>query len=139
MTILLDRRTVLAAACLALASCGSITGAERGIGTILTDDQAGGLGTLVVPDTVAAGVSFTARVTTFGSSSCTQPDGATVRVAGAVAEITPYDRRATGGVCTADIHPFPRDVQLRFASPGPAVVRVRGSHSAMVERTVIVR
>lgn len=135
----LSRRALLAGAALALASCGTITGSERGIGSIQVDQPGRPSESLVVPDTVAAGTSFTARVTTYGSSSCTRPDGVSTRVAGAVAEIIPYDVRETRGACTADIHPFPRDVQLRFATPGPAVVRVIGSRSSSVERTVIVR
>jgi hypothetical protein len=126
----------LAAACSGLADPGS----RRVPGLIDTgggDDRA-----LAVPDTVAAGAPFT--VTTFGSSSCTRPDGAELEVRGLVAEVVPYDRDATGAqVCTDDLRAYPRAVTVRFAGPGQAVVRVRGrdlrGRPAVVEASVVVR
>ncbi|HEX8209973.1 MAG TPA: hypothetical protein VF584_07285 [Longimicrobium sp.] len=100
---------------------------------------------LTIPDTVTVGASFTARVTTFGSGSCTRADGATVQIAGSVAEIAPFDLDAVGGggVCTDDLRAFPRDVQLRLMVPGEALVRVRGTNifgaPATIERRIIVR
>ena len=137
-------RNFLALAVLALPACANPFGSgwERGVGSISTTGSPSG--SLVVPDTVQAGVAFTARVTTFGSSSCTRADGAEVRVARSVAEITPYDLEATGNAtCTADLAPFPRDVQVRFDAVGTATVRVRGrpeqGAERVVERTVVVR
>jgi hypothetical protein len=100
---------------------------------------------LTIPDTVAAGASFTARVTTFGSGSCTRADGATVQIEGSVAEIAPFDLDVVSGpgVCTDDLRAFPRDVQLRLAFPGEALVRVRGTNifgaPATIERRIFVR
>ncbi|HEY0038838.1 MAG TPA: hypothetical protein VGB66_19235, partial [Longimicrobium sp.] len=98
---------------------------------------------LVVPEAVSAGVPFTITVATFGSSTCTRAAGAEVRTQGSVAEVVPYDYVATDGVCTADLRSFPRGVQLRFASAGPGVVRVRGVNGSgaevVIERTVTVR
>lgn len=83
--------------------------------------------TLQMPASVQRGVAFTATVTTIGSSSCTRADGAEANVSGLLAEVMPYDRKATGGVpCTADLASFPRPVTLRFDQAGDAVVRVHG-------------
>jgi hypothetical protein len=139
-------RTALAAL-LALAACSNPfdTDWERRIGDIMVSADPRAPSSLQVPDTVQAGASFTARVITYGSSSCTRADGADVRVQGSVAEITPYDLHATGNaVCTADLAPFSREVQLRFGAPGTATVRVlgrpvQGAPPQVVERTVVVR
>lgn len=83
--------------------------------------------TLQIPASVQRGVAFNATVTTIGSSSCTREDGAEVNVTGLLAEIVPYDRKATGAVaCTTDMASFPRTVRLRFDQAGDAVVRVNG-------------
>jgi hypothetical protein len=62
----------------------------------------------------AAGIDFTAVVTTYGSTPCTR-----------------------------DLRGFPREVVLRFAAPGDAVVRVVGrtfrGDTVSVRRTVVVR
>lgn len=79
-----------------------------------------------LPDTIRAGVPFTATVITWGSGSCTRPDGAEVRTSGLLVEVTPYDREATSGVCTDDLRPYPREVSLRIDAAGEAVVRVIG-------------
>ncbi|MEW5931336.1 MAG: hypothetical protein AB1941_28045 [Gemmatimonadota bacterium] len=138
-------RRLAVPALLALAACGgglSDPGSRRVPGVI--DTGGGGDRALAVPDTVAAGAPFTVAVTTFGSSSCTRPDGAELEVRGLVAEVVPYDREAAGArVCTDDLAPFPRDVTVRFASPGRATVRVRGrdlrGRPAVVEAGVVVR
>jgi hypothetical protein len=100
---------------------------------------------LVIPDTVAAGASFVARVTTFGSGSCTRENGGTVQVSGSLVEIAPFDLIAVGGsgVCTDDLRAFPRDVQLRLTVSGEALVRLRGTNiagdPATIERRIFVR
>jgi hypothetical protein len=84
-------------------------------------------GVLQLPATIRAGETFLATVTTFGSSSCTQADGADVSQGFTAVEITPFDLQASEGTaCTDDLHAFPRTVSLRFPSPGPALIRVRG-------------
>ena len=138
-------RSVLVA--FALAACSSATGADRervvGVISIYPDRETPG--TLVVPDTVSAGASFTAEVTTFGSSSCTRAAGAEVSSEGRVAEIVPFDFEATGAnvVCTDDLRAFSRLVQLRFSTVCEAVVRVRGvdlwGAPATRERRIVVR
>ena len=120
-------RRLAPAALLLLAACGGATDPEwrRVVGVVDVGD--GAPGALAVPDTVVAGVPFTATVTTFGSGSCTRPDGAELEVRGSVADIVPYDRDATGPrPCTDDLAPLPRDVRVRFTAPGRALVRVRG-------------
>ena len=133
---------------LALAACSSATMArewERVPGIISIYDDRETPQALVIPDTVTAGVNFTARVTTFGSGSCTRADGATVQITGSVAEITPFDLDAIGGggVCTDDLRAFPRDVQLLLTVRGEGLVRVRGTNiagaPATVERRIFVR
>jgi hypothetical protein len=85
-----------------------------------------GLRVITAPDTVRVATPFTVTVTTFGSSSCTQPAGATLTVTGLVATITPYDLFSTGGGCTGDIAPRPHPVKLVFGFAGRATIRVRG-------------
>jgi hypothetical protein len=80
------------------------------------------------PAQVAVDQAFPITVITYGSSSCTTPDGADVQVAGRVAVITPYDRIPGGNVaCTADLAQHPRDVRITFSEAGPATIRVIGA------------
>lgn len=108
-----------------LAGCSGIfdPGWERVVG--MTGDS-GTLPPLTLPASAKRGESFDVTVTTYGSSSCTRADGAETSVRGLVAEITPYDLVSRGGICTADLHSFPRTVTLRFAEAGEAIVRVNG-------------
>ena len=102
-----------------------------------------GLGeVLVLPDTVQVDRAFGAVVTTFGSSTCTRPNGATVTVTGHTAEIVPYDSVPAPDsqmVCTDDLRAFPRTVTLRFRASGVWTVRVIGRDDVSVTRTVIVQ
>ena|SRR5258708_7237503 len=79
---------------------------------------------LTLPDTVRAGATVTATVTTFGSS-CIKPDGATTTIGVARADITPYDLVPLGA-CVTDIGPFPRPVLLQFPAPGVVTVTLHG-------------
>ncbi len=130
------------------AACSEATMAkqwQRVPGVISISDDRETPWALTIPDTVTAGISFTAQVTTFGSGTCTRADGATVQTAGSVAEIAPFDLDVTSGpgVCTDDLRPFPRDVQLLLTVPGEALVRVRGTNifgaPATLERRIFVR
>jgi len=114
---------VLAALTLLSACDGLVDGAgwRRQVGSISETPA-----TLQMPASVRRGVAFTATVTTYGSSSCTRADGAEVTVSGLLAEVTPYDRKAIGSLCTTDVASFPRPVTLRFDEAGDAVVRVQG-------------
>jgi hypothetical protein len=131
---------------LLLAACGGGTVFEPGSRRVVGVIDVGGAGreALAAPDTVAAGAPFAVTVTTFGSSSCTRPDGAELEVRGLVAELVPYDREATGTrACTDDLRPFPRTVTVRFSAPGQATVRALGrglgGGAAVVEARVVVR
>jgi hypothetical protein len=133
----------LAAAC----SSATLAGREwkRVPGIISIYDNRETSEALTIPDTVTAGVSFTTQVTTFGSGTCTRADGATVQIAGSVAEIAPFDLDVVSGpgVCTDDLRSFPRDVQLLLTVRGEGLVRVRGTNiagaPATVERRIFVR
>ena len=127
-----------AAAAAALGACGGPTAADapRVVGVIGVDR--GPPPAPALPDTVRAGVAFTVQVTTYGSGSCTRPDGATVQVAGLAAEVTPYDRDPVQAACTRDLRAYPRPAAVRFDAAGPAVVRVRGRASATSDSTLTV-
>lgn len=129
-----------------LAGCSSTTDPnpdrERVIGIIGIYQGKTTPGVLLVPDTVALGSTFKVTITTYGSSSCTRPNGAEVIIKDGVAEIIPYDYKITSGFCTADLRAFPRDVQLRFGARGEALVRVQGRSVyggiETVERRIVV-
>jgi hypothetical protein len=81
---------------------------------------------LIVPDSVRAGVPFAVTVSSFGSTTCTRADGATLTVVGVVATITVWDREQVGGGCSDDLRQFPRDVSVQLGSAGRAMIRVQG-------------
>jgi hypothetical protein len=152
----LNHRAFVARAVVALASLlgcsrdplGSAANFERLHGVVSTGLRAGEQ-LIGAPDTVTAGVPFTVVVTSFGSSSCTRPDGATLSVDGAVANITVWDRVQVSGGCTDDLRAFPRDVTVQFSGAGTARIRVTGRPLALppagadslivLERSVLVR
>lgn len=127
------RSAVPLALILITAGCPAILGSDwvRRVGNIV----AGGPGTppITLPATAQRGVPFTATVTTHGSSSCTRADGAEVSMQSAsTVQVTPYDLVNVAGVCTADLHPFPREVTLRFDQAGEATIRVHGANEDYV-------
>lgn len=103
-----------------------------------------GLPVIEIDAPVHAGQPITLTVITYGSSSCTEPDGAEVTIRNMEATITPYDRYPRGRdvACTADQMPFPRPVVVAFPEAGDATIRVRVSTGddkiTIYERTVIV-
>jgi hypothetical protein len=134
--------TILASA--VLAGCASMLESrewERVVGVI--DPGGMSMPPFQAPDTVQAGVQFQVHVTTYGSSTCTRADGAEVRrPSGAVAEITPYDRQPLSGICTSDLAPFPRTVDVRFDEAGEALIRIVGrsfTGTAEFEKAIVVR
>jgi hypothetical protein len=80
------------------------------------------------PDTVRLGVTFDAIVNSFGSSSCTTPDGVKLTLEPAVARVIPFDRVPADNsvACTADISPRPHPVELRFTELGTATIVAEG-------------
>jgi len=108
-------------------ACRSVVDQERRriVGVIESGD--GLLPLPILPDTVQAGVPFTATVSTFGSP-CTRPDGTDVQTTGLVADLIPYDLLPPPEtVCEASITAFPRSVTLIFTTQGAGLVRLHGS------------
>lgn len=83
---------------------------------------------VVAPDTVQAGVPFTASVTTLGPTSCWRADGAQVQAGASLAVVTPYDHtdEGEGIACATMVVDLPRTVELSFSARGEAVLRVVG-------------
>ena len=132
--------TGLLAVSAAVLECTLLTGPEWLLVRGYIDPELGEV--LVLPDTVQVDRAFGAVVTTFGSSTCTRPNGATVTVNGHTAEIVPYDSVPAPDrnlVCTADLRAFPRTVTLRFRASGVWTVRLLGRDDVSVNRTVIVQ
>jgi hypothetical protein len=122
--------TVAGALALAgLVACQSSVGPEAGwrraLGFI---DAAASMPPLRLPASARAGEPAVLTVTTFGSSSCTRPNGVEVRVSALTADLTAYDwvPADPNTVCTRDLHHFPREVTVRFAAPGEATIRLHG-------------
>ncbi|HEY0735724.1 MAG TPA: hypothetical protein VGD69_12510 [Herpetosiphonaceae bacterium] len=79
------------------------------------------------PATAPVNQRITLTVNTYGSSTCRTAGGANVEVVGLTAIITPFDRLPVGDVmCTDDLRSHPRTVNVRFAEPGEALIRVIG-------------
>ncbi len=145
------KKSVFLLAVVGLGACGVLPGDStqevRGVGVLVDADHMPG-DPLVVPDTVGAGVTFQATVTTYGPSSCWKADGATVDVAGLTAEIVPYDVTTVGGGCTAvTVYPT-RQVGITFGQTGIGTVRVKGRQmgtdvgtqpTVLIEKQVVVR
>lgn len=100
---------------------------SRSVSASLHPDH-GGESRLQAPDTVQAGVPFTATVTTIGPSSCWRADGATVQPGASLAVITPYDLTAESAdvACAQVIVELPRKVEVTFTARGQATLRVVG-------------
>jgi hypothetical protein len=122
------RLLILVAILAAVAGCSTISGpnTRRVVGTI--DPSGTGTRTIMAPDTVQAGRAFTATIYSFGSSSCTTPDGVALTLGPSEARVTPYDLvpASNNVACTADFAARPHSVELRFTSAGPATIVVSG-------------
>ncbi len=99
---------------------GDLT-SDRVVGIIVSDSMRP---VIIAPDTVQVGVTFTATVNTFGSSSCTDPDGVDLALSASLARIVPYDLVQTAGACTADFASRPHPVTIHFTQQGAATIRV---------------
>jgi hypothetical protein len=111
--------------------------------------------TIIAPDTVMAGVSFGATISTIGLSGCWRAGGAEIATPSAtLAVVLPFDavEGGAGGearFCTAALVDLPRVVTLRFDTPGTATIRVEGRFvvgeetvpgaAANVEKQIVVR
>jgi hypothetical protein len=110
-------------------SCFASTDSETGrvVGIISSRSR---VFTIEAPDTVRAGVAFGAVVNTFGSSTCTMPDGVELMLGPAEARVVPYDLETTPGegfACTADLAARPHPVELRFTEAGLARIVAAGT------------
>ena len=119
---------ILTGVLVGLAGCSTFTGPDTRRVVGLIDAGGFGLPTIVAPDTVQVGGSFTVTVHSFGSSSCTTPDGVDLTLTPTEARVTPYDRVPADrrAVCTADLSPRPHPVELRFPRAGPAIIVAQG-------------
>ncbi len=95
---------------------------------------------ITAPDTVTAGESFAATITTYGSTTCTHAAGAQVTLQPLLAVVVPLDSAPTskGTLCTQDVGTNPRSVDLLFTGTGEAIIRVVGHGDHTVERKVVV-
>jgi len=130
---------------LALVACSSVSEPNewrRVIGVL--NPSLSSIQAVHAPAEVTVNEPFTVTITTVGSSSCTRADGATSKVSGNTAEVTPYDRIAPRDrACTDDLHAFPRPVTLLFTSVGEGrilvVTRTFDDVLRTVELTIQVR
>src|SRR5262245_10589737 len=90
----------------------------RYIGVIQYSSQPQGV--VLAPESVQVGVLFEVIVNSFGSSTCTLPDGVEMSQDGNVATITPYDRSTEETPCSGDMAPRPHAVMLQFNALGMA-------------------
>jgi len=104
-----------------------------------------------VPETVARGIPFEVRVTTF-AGGCTRDIARTeLVITGLLAEIRPINRGAHphDAVCTADLLLLTHRVMVTFPTVGVATVRIVGEQQGVdgrsaripdvIERSVVVR
>lgn len=103
------------------------------------------------PDSVEAGVPFTATITTIGLSGCWEAAGEDIELDRNLAVVVPYDLDGMreGVACTGSLIELPHPVEIRFAEPGEATLRVRGrkvfkeniqrADTVVVEKRIVVR
>jgi hypothetical protein len=81
---------------------------------------------ITVPATVRAGDDFDVTISTYGSGCHTRGETEVARQA-RTATITPYDYTAPPGTpCTLQLIEFRHTARVRFDTPGPAEIVVRG-------------
>ncbi|HEY0735723.1 MAG TPA: hypothetical protein VGD69_12505 [Herpetosiphonaceae bacterium] len=116
---------MLCACCLSACTATQPFTTQQVVGSIPNDTPESEV--IKAPATAAVNQTITLTVNTYGSSSCTTPDGARVEVNGLTATITPLDRIPRGDVaCTSDLAARPHTVEVTFAEAGEAVIRVIG-------------
>jgi hypothetical protein len=97
---------------------------------------------LVASATAQVGVPVPVEASTFGCSSCTEPDSSVVRVEGLVADITLHDRYVPRErTCAADVRAFPRSLVVTFRQAGEATIRLHGRNThgpITLSRTLVV-
>lgn len=127
-----------------LSSCSASTepGWSRVLGLILDEPEE--LSSLDVPAEATRDSPVEIIASTFGSSSCTSPDGYDLSVQPAAVEIHLYDRVAPpDSPCTEDLRRFPRTLVVRFSEIGAAEValtgRGLGGQPLTIRRSIVVR
>ena len=126
---------VVIAACASVTGCGILEADSRRVIGLISADPV--TATIQAPDTVRLGVTFNATVNSFGSSSCTSPDGVELTLGPAEARVIPYDRILVGKdvACTPDMAPIPHPVALKFTEAGAATIVADGMvHEAAGQR-----
>lgn len=109
-----------------LGGCSQTEGWEHSIGQN-DPDALGPVSPILAPERVRRGTQFSIVVNTLGSSTCSEAEGAEVRLHSLVAEVTPYVRQAPeGSACSDDLAVQSREVPLRFSQTGTATIRVIG-------------
>ncbi len=113
---------IVIGALIGAAACGLLDPDSRRVVGLI--DAGVSPATIETPDTVRLGMAFAATVNTFGSSSCTTPDGVKLSLEPAEARVIPFDRVPTGNefACTADISAVPHPVELHFTAAGSATI-----------------
>ena len=92
------------------------------------------------PDSVKVLTGFTATIATY-FGGCNSPDGATIRVTGAFADVTLYDLAQIHGACAGVDGVTLRTAELSFATTGLATIRIHSrtpDGDVLHEKTVVV-
>jgi hypothetical protein len=101
----------------------------------------GGHGTVTAPrpieapDSVRVGERFQVTVHTIGENACWRADGQDVRVEGSVATIVPWDAHSGAEMCAEVLGHLAHRVDVTFAAPGQATIRVNGRRVRQADRT----
>lgn len=112
---------------LAAAGCSPLLLEDEEERVVATISHYGDPARVEIPDAVTRGVAFDVAVTSYGGGCVSQGD-TEVEVQGSSAVVTPYDieLRPRNGACTDDLRLYRHVAQVRFDTPGQAVVTVRG-------------
>ena len=103
---------------------------------------------IIAPDTVQAGVAFTATINTIALESCWREAGVHVIAEARRAVVTPYDRMLPSDGCRQTVVNLPRAVSITFTQRGDAILRVEGrrvfsdtrsTSSVALEKSIYVR
>ena len=142
----MKRPTAVLAALVLIAGCSLLEDntSERVIGEILTDSTMGPfLKTIIAPDSVNPDSTLTITINSFGSSSCTTPDGVDTIVTFTMVRVIPWDRVSSGARgCTADFASRPHPVNVQFPASGVLIIRAVGRVGPAldsIEHTVHIR
>jgi hypothetical protein len=128
--------TGIALATLALGACGEPDWV-RVIGVLNVNPDR--TITVTAPTRVSARTDFIVTVTTFGSSNCTEANGADVTTSGTVVRFVPYDRvpaPGSGVGCFRNLQGFGHTHGVQFTETGPATLRVVGYFAGNTEQVL---